>query len=264
MRRNRGGWKAYEWGDLVVLLDQNTQDNPQIYDISDDRGVPLFANDESDDQTGVIPIWAVSTPSAPYLLDPKGATGTIAPLGNKTCAPDSLQLKTNELVQVRVKLKLIDTFPASGAVIDDFSLSAFLPGSSAVWGTSNTAGVLSPRVQAGDPADSVSLPLQGSDMGGPAYAALTGFEVNDKTELFWYGVNSVPSFRLNYFGSGNTPAGIAVGLELSGYRYLLAAHPVGSGQRTAYRGGIQITIPDDVGSVDDILGVPIAGRAASS
>lgn len=264
MRQRRafvGGWNRLEAWDLCCILDQSEQNQPPIYDVSSAGGVPLFQSTADDDATGLITIWAVTAPPAPYVIDPKGVTGVIAPNGTKRCTPDSLNLNTNELVQARVKIRLIDTSPASGAVIDDFSLRAYLPGSSAVWGTSNAAGVLSARRQIGDGADSVSAPLQGSDQAGPAYASVSGWESADQTELFWFGTNSQPTFEVVYFGSGNTPAGIAIALEISGYRYLLKTHPAGA--RRVVRGGVTILVPDDA-EIDDIIPIEIAGRAASS
>jgi hypothetical protein len=263
LRRNVGGWKALEWGDIVVLVDQSNQDQPPVYDVSWDGGVPLFGSDGTNDSTGLITIWAVTTPPLPYVLDSKAATGAIAANGGtKTCTPNSLSVGANELIQARIKIRLIDTASPSGAVIDDFSLLAYLPGSQAVWGTSLVGGVLSARRQIADGADAISAPTQGTNQLLPASRqSVSGWESADSTELWWFGVNSNPQFKLVYMGSGATPAGIAIALEVSGYRYLLTEHP--PGHRVVTRGGVKILVPDDC-DVDDIIGIPTTGRAATT
>ena len=62
-------------------------------------------------------------------------------------------------------------------------------------------------------------------------------------------------------GSGATPAGIGIALEVSGYRYLLTEHP--PGKRVVTRGGVKILVPDDC-DVDDLIGIPVTGRAATT
>lgn len=259
VRRNRGGWKGLEWGDVCVLVDGTNAQSPPLFDVVHDQGVPLFGS-ASDDNTGLITIWAVTTPSAPYENEENTKVGALAPGGVAACQPQSLQLKANELVQARVKVRLIDASPASGAVIDDFAVRAYNPGSTAVWNLANQKGVLSARTQVGDGADSVSAPLQGTDQAGPAFAALSGFETADQTELWWYGVNAQPTFEVCYFGAAPTPAGIAIALEVSGYRYILAEHPF-TGGRQVTRGGVKLTVPPDV-DVADIVGIITAGRGA--
>ncbi len=255
----RGGWNAACVGDNVILTDGSGQGSCTVYTVYAMRAAPLFGEGPG----GVTVIWAVTTPSAPFTLDPKAAVGSLGS-GTPTNAitPDAFQLQNNEVAQMRFKVKMIDTSAGSGAHIDNFDLSAFNPGSTRAWGSKNVQAILNPRAQVGDPADAISLPLQDTNMGAPTAAAaiVGGFDdaVSVSTELMWYYQN-VPNFVLKWNGAAATPAGLAVGLECSGYIYYIKpkASLPGMGAISGDIGGYAVSVPGGV-DVRDIIPLQIA------
>jgi hypothetical protein len=254
----RGGWNTLEPGDLCILVDGTSWSGLDVYDVVQARGL----NSLGESPGGATVIWAVSSPYPPYKADPKANIGSLGP-GQATplIAPDAFQLQTNEMVQARFKLKLIDTAAGSGAKVDGFDLTAYLPGSSLYWGTSQTTAPLNARMQLPDPADAIALPVQDANMSLPsAYAQDDGFLYAETTEIFWQ-YNIIPQFILKWNGAASTPAGIAVAVEVQGYDYILRKRPGGS--RTGVVGGVTISIPDGV-SPDDIVPIPVQALAASA
>ncbi len=256
----QGGFCAVEPGDIILPLD-GTSGPGVLYDVIHASPLPLFGAGPG----GVTVIWADSAPGPPYSLDPKGATGVLTSgQPSAMVAPDAFQLASSELVQVRFKVKLIDTAAISGAHIDMFDVLAFNPGSSRTWGTNATQAILNARQQVSDPADAVSLPNQDTNMGAPTTALdAGGWMAADRTELFWKGTAStaqVPNFQVKWNGAASTPAGIAVALEVSGYRFILKERAQDS-DREAVIAGQSLYLPKNV-SVDDIIPIPVAGQTA--
>ncbi len=255
-RQYIGGWNIANIGDLIVLTDGTGKGSLTVYDVVGMRAAPLYGEGPG----GATVIWAVTTPSAPYKLDPKAATGGINSGGTTSAiTPDAFSLQQNEVMQARFKPKLIDTAAGSGAHIDMFDISAFNPGSTSAWGTKNVPAMLNARIMVGDPADSVSLPLQDTNMGAPTAAAalVDGWMAAEKTELCWTFNQLVPSFVLRWNGAASTPAGIAVALETSGYTYYIQAR---NGNRPFTLAGYSVMVPDDV-SVDDIIPIQVQAPA---
>ncbi len=262
-RHFQGGFSALEPGDIVLPLD-GSSGAAVLYDVVHASPLPLLGEGPG----GVTVIWAVSTPSLPYTLDKNAATGALTSgQASSVVTPDAFLLAKNELVQARFKVRLIDTSAGSGAHVDMFDVLAYNPGSGQrAWGTNSVAAILNARQQVGDPADAVSLPLQDTNMGAPTSTLdVGGWLAADRTELFWMGqggsTQQVPSFALRWNGAAATPAGIAVGLEVSGYRFVLKERAQ-DGDREVSLAGQTFYLPNNV-SVDDIVGVPVAGMTAS-
>jgi hypothetical protein len=257
-RQYIGGWNIANIGDLVILTDGTGKGSLTVFDVVAMRTAPLYGEGPG----GTTVIWAVSTPSAPYKLDAKGATGGI-PAGGTTSqiTPDAYVLQANEVMQARFKPKFIDNTSAnSGAHIGMFDVFAYNPGSTSAWGTKNVPGIMNSRTMVGDPADAVALPLVDTNMSAPtAAAALTdGFMSAEKTEMCWNYNQQTPAFVLRWNSASSTPAGIAVALETSAYVYYIQKRA--SGDRPYTIAGYSVMVPDDV-SVDDIIPIQISSPA---
>lgn len=213
---------------------------------------------------GVVVIWSHSAaPPAPYILDPQGASGSIASSGVVAAiVPKALVVLPRELLQLRFRVKFIGAF-AAGLAADDFDFRASQPGATRRWSVQNSLGSLNVMDQVQNAADSIVAPAQGANIALPAvFPSEDAWEAAWRSQLFTYQDLS-PAFDIVNNGSVATAAGMAIGLQVSGYRYALAPMTRGAGWRDIPFEGVApaIAAPPQIADVSEALVIQIAGRA---
>lgn len=172
---------------------------------------------------GLCLLWTHST-TAPsgYALVTGATSGQLAAGAATRSQPVTTQMPTNELLQFRFTLHLLGGGAGGNPVVDDFDVQVYLPSAIGRWQVLNDQGRYNAMPQFPLPGDDVTLPAQGSNLTpASAFPLAHPAQHGNFNEFFVFENQNYPVFGITNNGSGNTAAGMALGIMIWGWRYVL-------------------------------------------